>query len=276
MAEIAAIARPYAEAAFAVAGGDGLSRHPRSPLSGGGGGAGDGGGGGGVVGDGGVAGAGDGGVAARVDAWSAFLARAAAVVGDAQVAQLLHNPRADKNRVLALIADIAIGDGGLPRHPRSPHHRHPRSPLSGGGGGADAGGGDVGDGDADVGAGGHSDSGDGNAGAGDTVTTQRNLLKLLAANGRLSVLPAIYARFEHLRAAFDGTVDAELVTALPVGDAQQRAIAESLSCKLGRQVRLTAREDADLIGGAIVRAGDTVIDASVRGQLQQLRNTLSV
>jgi len=117
-------------------------------------------------------------------------------------------------------------------------------------------------------------SGAGDAGAGDTVTTQRNLLKLLAANGRLGVLPAIYARFEHLRAEAEGTVDAELVTALPVGDAQQRAIAESLSRKLGRQVRLTAREDASLIGGAIVRAGDTVIDASVRGQLAQLAGAL--
>jgi len=106
------------------------------------------------------------------------------------------------------------------------------------------------------------------------VTTQRNFLKLLAANGRLPVLPAIYARFEHLRAESEGTVDAELVTAFTVGEAQHHAIAESLSRKLGRQVRLTAREDAGLIGGAIVRAGDMVIDASVRGQLQQLAGAI--
>jgi len=219
MAEIAAIARPYADAVFAVASGD----------------------------------------AGRVDAWSVFLARGAAVVSDERVAQLLHNPRADKNRLLELIAEIAVdGDSGI--------SRHPRSPLSGGGDG-DAGDGGHGDGAGDVGDG-HGDI------DGDTVTTQRNLLKLLAANGRLAALPTIHARFEQLRAAAEGEVDAELVTAFAVGSEQQNAIAQALSRKLGRRVRLSAREDSDLIGGAIVRAGDLVIDASVRGQLQQLTGAL--
>jgi len=130
MAERAAIARPYADAAFAVAAGD----------------------------------------AGRIDAWAAFLARAAVVVRDERVAQLLNNPHADKPRL--------------------------------------------------------------------------------------------------------GTVDAELVAAFAVGDEQQSAVAEALSHKLGRRVRLSAREDRGLIGGAIVRAGDLVIDASVRGQLQQLAAAL--
>jgi len=182
MAELAAIARPYADAAFAVASGD----------------------------------------AGRIDAWSAFLARGAAVVGDERVAQLLHNPRADKTRLLELVTEIACTDAA--------------------------------------------------GAAGDTH--QRNLLKLLAANGRLPALPAIRSRFEQLRAADEGTVDAELVTAFAVEEEQRQAIAQSLSRKLGRRVRLSAREDAALIGGAIVRAGDLVIDASVRGQLSQLAGAL--
>jgi len=116
------------------------------------------------------------------------------------------------------------------------------------------------------------------AGAADTPGTvtaqQRNLLKLLSANGRLAALPAIASRFEQLRAESQGTVDAELVAAFAVGDEQRRAVAAALSHKLGRRVRLSAREDRGLIGGAIVRAGDLVIDASVRGQLQQLAAAL--
>ena len=189
MAERAAIARPYADAAFAVAAGD----------------------------------------AGRIDAWAAFLARAATVAGDERVAQLLNNPHADKPRLLELVADIACADDA---------------------GAVDA-------------------SGDA------TVTAQqRNLLKLLSANGRLAALPAIASRFEQLRAESQGTVDAELVAAFAVGDEQRRAVAAALSHKLGRRVRLSAREDRGLIGGAIVRAGDLVIDASVRGQLQQLAAAL--
>lgn len=185
MAERAAIARPYADAAFAVA-------------------------------------AGADGDAGRIDAWAAFLARAAAVAGDERVAQLLNNPHADKPRLLELVAEIACGDA------------------------ADA----------------------------VSYAQQRNLLKLLSANGRLAALPAIASRFEQLRAESQGTVDAELVAAFAVGDEQQSAVAEALSHKLGRRVRLSAREDRGLIGGAIVRAGDLVIDASVRGQLQQLAAAL--
>jgi len=103
---------------------------------------------------------------------------------------------------------------------------------------------------------------------------QRNFLRLLIANRRARALPDIAAQFEKLRAEAEGTVDAELVTAFAVSDVQKDKIAAALGKKLGRKVRLSVSEDGDLIGGAIVRAGDLVIDASVRGQLEQLKNAL--
>ena len=105
--------------------------------------------------------------------------------------------------------------------------------------------------------------------------TERNFLRLLIANRRARALPDIAAQFEKLRAEHEGTMDAELVTAFAVSDAQKEKIAATLSDKLGRRVRLTASEDRDLIGGGIVRAGDWVIDGSVRAQLEQLAGTLN-
>lgn len=103
---------------------------------------------------------------------------------------------------------------------------------------------------------------------------RRNFLRLLIANRRARALPDIAAQFEKLRAEAEGTVDAELVTAFAVSAAQKEKIADALGKKLGRKVRLSVSEDGDLIGGAIVRAGDLVIDASARGKLAQLKNTL--
>lgn len=103
---------------------------------------------------------------------------------------------------------------------------------------------------------------------------QRNFLRLLIANRRVRALPDIAAQFEKLRAEAEGTVDAELVTAFAVSAAQKEKIAAALGKKLGRKVRLGVSEDGDLIGGAIIRAGDLVIDASVRGQLEQLKGAL--
>jgi len=103
---------------------------------------------------------------------------------------------------------------------------------------------------------------------------RRNFLRLLIANRRARALPDIAAHYERLRAEAEGTVDAELVTAFAVSDAQKEKIAAALGKKLGRKVRLGVSEDGGLIGGAIIRAGDMVIDASARGQLEQLKNAL--
>jgi F-type H+-transporting ATPase subunit delta len=102
-----------------------------------------------------------------------------------------------------------------------------------------------------------------------------NFVRVLAANGRLLLLPDIATLFEIERRAAEGTVRAELVTAFPASEAQQAAVIASLSKRLGRDIELRCATNAELLGGAIIRAGDLVIDGSVRGKLQRLGTELS-
>lgn len=103
----------------------------------------------------------------------------------------------------------------------------------------------------------------------------RNLVRLLAENRRLSLLPEIAAVYEVLKAEAESTVEAEMVSAYPLDDAQRDRIAEALKARLGRKVSLSATVDESLIGGAIIRAGDLVIDGSVRGKLGRLATALN-
>jgi F-type H+-transporting ATPase subunit delta len=102
-----------------------------------------------------------------------------------------------------------------------------------------------------------------------------NFIRLLAENGRLRLLPEIAALFEIQRREAERSIRAELITAFPASEAQQAAITAALKQRLGREIELVSTSDASLIGGAIIRAGDLVIDGSVRGKLQRLDNTLS-
>lgn len=101
-----------------------------------------------------------------------------------------------------------------------------------------------------------------------------NVVRLLAANDRLPLLPKIAALYERLRAEAQGVVDAELVAAVPVSDAQRERVREALERRFGASVNLQCRTDEALMGGALVRAGDWVIDGSVRAQLRKLAGAL--
>lgn len=103
----------------------------------------------------------------------------------------------------------------------------------------------------------------------------KNFIKLLAENDRITLLPEIAALYQHYRADAEGTVDAEVISADEVSESQLTKIAASLKQRLGKEVRLTSRIDESLIGGAIVRAGDLVIDGSVRGRLNKLSTALT-
>lgn len=102
-----------------------------------------------------------------------------------------------------------------------------------------------------------------------------NLIKLLAQNGRLKLLPEIASLFDALRADAERTVQAKLISAVAVDKTQQARIAASLKKRLGREVNLTCQVNESLVGGAIVRAGDLVIDGSVASQLKRLAVELS-
>jgi F-type H+-transporting ATPase subunit delta len=103
----------------------------------------------------------------------------------------------------------------------------------------------------------------------------RNFLAILAQNHRLALLPEIAAQFEQLRADVENTVDVEVVSALPIGDAQRKALSEALAKRFGRAVRLRETIDETLVGGALVRAGDLVIDGSLKGRLERLATQMS-
>ena len=103
----------------------------------------------------------------------------------------------------------------------------------------------------------------------------KNLLRLLAQNRRLHVLPAIADQYENLRAEAERTVQAELESALPVSDSEQQRIADALTARLGRKVELVCSITETLVGGAVIRAGDLVIDGSVRARLEKLAVAIS-
>jgi len=101
-----------------------------------------------------------------------------------------------------------------------------------------------------------------------------NLLKMLAENGRLDQLPMIDALFRRIRDEAEGTVHAEVLSAQPLSEAQKTAIAGALKQRLGRDVQLNCSVNEDLVGGAVIRAGDLVIDGSAVEHLRQLSNAL--
>ncbi len=102
----------------------------------------------------------------------------------------------------------------------------------------------------------------------------QNLVKLLAENARLRALPEIAHQFEIFRAEAAGKVEAEVVTAFDLTDEQEKAITETLKSKLGRDVSITTRTDPSLIGGVVIKAGDIIIDGSMKSQLDSLAITL--
>ena len=103
----------------------------------------------------------------------------------------------------------------------------------------------------------------------------RNLIRVLAEARRLAVLPEIFGLFEQLKNAAEGAIQAQLITAFPATDAQKQTIAAALKQRFGRDVQLEYITDPTLMGGAVVRAGDLVIDGSVRGKLARLGTALN-
>ena len=103
----------------------------------------------------------------------------------------------------------------------------------------------------------------------------RNLLRLLAENERLGSLPDIAEQFEQLRGEAEGVVEAHVVSAYELDGAQTERLTDALGKRLSRKVKLTTEVDEKLIGGAIVRAGDLVIDGSIRGRLAGLERSVA-
>jgi len=103
----------------------------------------------------------------------------------------------------------------------------------------------------------------------------RNFINLLAENGRLILLADIFQLFEELCAQADSKIDATVLSAYPLSEAQLQAMTEALKKKLGCDVTLVTEIDKTLIGGVIIKAGDLVIDGSTQARLSSLASALT-
>ena len=102
----------------------------------------------------------------------------------------------------------------------------------------------------------------------------QNLIKVMAENGRLSVLPAVLAEFVALKSELDKQLDASVCSASPLSDADIAKLKASLEKRYGRTVRLECSVDPSLMAGLVIKAGDEIIDATVRSKLNRLAEAL--
>ena len=184
-------------------------------------------------------------------AWSEMLQLAAAVSADPQVAALIDSPRVPRERFIAFFLDVcgdaqgsaSVAGGTTPGMEEVEPRREQRSTTPGATKKLDK--------------------------------DAANFIHLLSENHRLVLLPEITALYELLRAQAEGRVEAEVISATAVSDAQLKEIASALKKRLGRDIDLSTRIDPALIGGIVIRAGDLVIDGSVQGKLHALATHLN-
>lgn len=103
----------------------------------------------------------------------------------------------------------------------------------------------------------------------------KNFVSLLAEYKRLVLLPEISSLFETLKANQEMSVDVEITTAYEISSDISNKLAQALKDRLKREIILATNIDPSLIGGAIIRAGDNVIDSSVRGKLSKLAESMN-
>lgn len=109
----------------------------------------------------------------------------------------------------------------------------------------------------------------------DLSKTQKNFVRVLIEAERLQFAPEMKTLFDQNRLEAEGLANVEVISAYPLEDSQRTRIIDAMCRRLDRKIELTENTDQDLIGGVIIRNGDSVIDASVRGQLEELRSELT-
>jgi F-type H+-transporting ATPase subunit delta len=102
----------------------------------------------------------------------------------------------------------------------------------------------------------------------------QNLIKILAENRRLQALPEISVMFNQLKADYDKEIDVDITSAVKLNKKQQTDLGKSLEKRLARKVKLNCSVDPELIAGVLIKAGDTVIDGSLRSKLNRLSDAL--
>jgi len=102
----------------------------------------------------------------------------------------------------------------------------------------------------------------------------QNFLKVMAKNERLLVLPQVLEQFIELKAEFDQEVSVDVTSAVEVTAEQKTTLSAALEKRLARKVKLNCLVDASIVSGLVIKAGDMVIDGSVKGKLNRLATTL--
>lgn len=103
----------------------------------------------------------------------------------------------------------------------------------------------------------------------------QNFISTLATNKRLALLPEIATQFNQFKAQREKSVDVTITSAFDLTDETATKLETALAANLERQVRLTTETDKSLLGGVVIRAGDTIIDGSVRGRLAKLAESMN-
>jgi F-type H+-transporting ATPase subunit delta len=103
----------------------------------------------------------------------------------------------------------------------------------------------------------------------------RNFFDELLRNRRLGLLPEVATMFEAMRAEVENVADVQVTSAVAIDAAQRQRLAAALKKRLKKDVRLHCDVDASLIGGAVIRSGDFVIDGSLRARLERLSSTMT-
>jgi F-type H+-transporting ATPase subunit delta len=103
----------------------------------------------------------------------------------------------------------------------------------------------------------------------------KNFIRILIDSERIGLATEVFELFEQKRAVAEGISEVDVVSAYPLDDAQVSAISESISKRLAKKIDVNTEEDKDLIGGVIIRVGDSVIDASLRGRLKELNSVFA-
>ena len=99
-----------------------------------------------------------------------------------------------------------------------------------------------------------------------------NFVKVLISSGRLQYAGQMADLFDEMRTEAEGILEVVVTSAYPLEQSQEKQIAESMAKRYGKKIEISSTVDESLIGGAIIKAGDSVVDASLYGRLRELQN----
>lgn len=101
-----------------------------------------------------------------------------------------------------------------------------------------------------------------------------NLIKIMAENQRLITLPAVVKLFTEMYAEYSKEISVDITSAVELTAEQQDKLSAALEKRLERKIKLNCTVEASLVGGLVIKAGDVVIDSTIRGKLNRLSDTL--